>query len=94
MFHLTQLMDHPARLRHLNHMHDLMRLKHPPTLVRSYRIEGLTAAGAWTELAEVDDNLLRHRIHGFPPQRLKAVRITVLSTWGDPSARIFEVRVY
>ena len=68
--------------------------KHPPTLVRSYRVEGQLESGDWTLLAEDKDNLQRHRIHRFSPQDVKAVRITVLSTWGDPSARIFEVRLY
>ena len=40
------------------------------------------------------DNGLRHRIHRFKACRLESVRVTVTATWGDPSARIFEVRVY
>jgi len=67
---------------------------HPPTLARAYRVEGRTETGAWTLLAECDDNLQRHRIHEISPQVLESVRVTVLSTWGDPSARIFEVRLY
>ena len=66
---------------------------YPPQLARAYRVEGL-ADGAWRTLAEASDNGLRHRIHRFGACRLEAVRVTVTATWGDPSARIFEVRVY
>lgn len=66
---------------------------HPATLARKYRLEGL-ADGQWTTLAEVDENLLRHRIHAFAAKDLSALRVTVFSTWGDPSARIFEIRAY
>jgi len=67
---------------------------HPKTLVRAYLVEGQLPDGSWTKLAEAGENLLRHRVHGFASQKLTAVRVTVLSTWGDPSARIFEVRAY
>jgi len=67
---------------------------HPSTLARAYRVEGRAETGAWTLLAECDDNLQRHRIHEISAQVLESVRVTVLSTWGDPSARIFEVRLY
>ena len=30
----------------------------------------------------------------FEACRLTALRVTVTETWGDPSARIFEIRVY
>lgn len=76
---------------------DLMPLhpaRHPVTLVRAYRIEGLQKDGTWQVLADEYENLLRHRVHGFTPKMLTEVRIVVLSTWGDPSARIFEVRLY
>ena len=65
----------------------------PRVLAKAYRVEGLVD-GAWQVLAEEDDNYLRHRIHGFEARRLTAVRVTVTETWGDPSARIFEIRVY
>lgn len=66
---------------------------HPKTLVKAYRLEG-RCGGQWKRLADVTDNLLRLRVHAFSPQELQAIRVTVLETWGDPSARIFEVRAY
>lgn len=67
--------------------------QHPSTLLRNYRVEGLTGNG-WKTLAEVKDNDMRLMVHRFAPLSLKAVRIVVDSTWGDPSARVFEIRVY
>ena len=66
---------------------------HPKTLVKAYRLEG-RCGGQWKRLADVTDNLLRLRVHAFSPQELQAIRVTVLETWGDPSARLFEVRAY
>ena len=66
---------------------------YPRQLAKSYCVEGLRD-GQWTVLADVRENTLRHRVHGFPRQRLEAVRVTVRETWGDPSARIFEIRIY
>jgi len=66
---------------------------HPRTLVRSYVVEGLVD-GAWTRLAGDDANVLRHRVHAFDAVTVTAIRVAVSATWGDPSARIFEIRVY
>ena len=65
----------------------------PKELVRSYVLEGLVN-GEWKQLAADDNNLLRHRIHRFPAENVEALRVTVKKTWGDPSARIFEIRAY
>ena len=65
----------------------------PPKLVKTYVLEGLVD-GRWVPLAEERENFLRHRVHRFPARTVTALRITVKSTWGDPSARIFEVRAY
>ena len=67
---------------------------HPLTLARDYRVEGLMEDGEWTVLADVSENIQRHRVHAFRAQAIKAVRVTVRSTWGDPSARVFEIRLY
>ena len=66
---------------------------YPKQLVKAYRVEGLVG-GDWVELASEAKNDLRHRVHGFAEKELAAVRVTVTETWGDPSARIFEIRVY
>ena len=66
---------------------------YPKQLAKAYKVEGLVD-GAWRTLAEESENGLRLRVHGFEACRLESVRVTVTATWGDPSARIFEVRVY
>ena len=64
-----------------------------PTLVKDYRIEILGKEGYIT-VAQIENNYLRHRVHYFEEIATKAIRITVLATNGDISARIFEVRCY
>ena len=65
----------------------------PKELVKSYVLEGLVG-GEWKHLASDDNNQLRHRIHRFSMENVEALRVTVKETWGDPSARIFEIRAY
>ena len=65
----------------------------PPRLVKAYKVEA-RVADRWQTLVTVTDNELRHRIHTFPETELTALRVTVTETWGDPSARIFEIRLY
>ena len=45
-------------------------------------------------LATETGNTVRRRVHRFQSRTVTAVRIRIDETWGDPSARIFEVRVY
>ena len=72
-----------------------MRVKErmPSLLVRAYAVEG-RVGDEWVVLADERENFLRHRVHRFAARTVSALRITVKSTWGDPSARIFEVRAY
>ena len=65
----------------------------PRSLVKSYVVEGLVD-GKWVRLGGDSTNQLRHRVHHFLPISLDALRVTVNETWGDPSARIFEIRAY
>ena len=65
----------------------------PRTLAKAYRVEGFDGT-EWRTLAEENDNGLRLCIHRFKACSLSAVRVTVTETWGDPAARICEVRVY
>ena len=71
----------------------LLKERMPKRLAKAYRVEGL-AGGTWRTLAEEQENFLRHRVHPFPEMEITALRVTVEATWGDPSARLFEVRVY
>jgi len=63
-------------------------------LVRDYAVEGSADGESWFTLAEDRDNFLRHRVHRFPPQKLKAIRLTIRATYGAPEANVFEIRVY
>ena len=65
----------------------------PKCLVKDYDVEVL-ADGTWTKVASENGNFLRHRVHAFPPRAITALRLVCRATWGDPSARVFEVRVY
>ena len=65
----------------------------PGRLVKSYAVE-ILVDGKWRMVVEEDENFLRHRIHAFPETEITALRVSVAETWGDPSARLFEIRVY
>ena len=65
----------------------------PGVLARNYFVELKTDEG-WRTVVEEYDNYLGFRVHRFPAQAVRGVRVTVTATWGDPSARIFEIRVY
>lgn len=61
------------------------------TCIRAYTLEVLDDSG-WHTVAEEQDNFMRKRIHRFAQTTAQAIRVTAHSTWGDPSARITEVR--
>ena len=62
-----------------------------PQCVKDYRVE-VCAGGVWQEVAQISDNIMRKRVHSFDTVTAEKIRITVNSTWGDPSARIMELR--
>ena len=64
-----------------------------PQCVRDYDLECSTADG-WQKLLSVRGNYQRRRVHPVDPVETKGLRIVVLATNGDPSAAIYEVRVY
>lgn len=64
-----------------------------PTLVRAFRVLLDTDAGL-VEAAGVADNRQRRCVVRFPARSVCGYRIEVQSTWGDPSARIYETRAY
>ena len=68
-----------------------IKIPHVPLCVKDYRVE-VFADGAWNTVAEVRENFMRKRIHGFEAQTVEKIRVTVLDTWGDRSARIMEIR--
>ena len=62
--------------------------------VKDYIIYYLDENDFWRPIVKVWDNYHRHRIHKFERVKSNKIRIEVLSTNGDASARIYEVRVY
>ena len=65
----------------------------PPTLVKAYEVEVFDGRD-WVSMATETRNTVRHRIHKFQSRTVTAVRVRIDETWGDPSARVFEVRCY
>jgi hypothetical protein len=65
-----------------------------PQCVRDYDVE-YEAGDGWNTLISVRGNYQRHRKHQLTgPVQANRIRVVVLATNGDPSAAIYEVRVY
>ncbi len=65
-----------------------------PQCVRDYDIK-YEAEGGWKTLLAVRENYQRQRKHRLEqPVQTRRIRIVVLATNGDPSAAIYEMRVY
>ena len=62
-----------------------------PQCVEDYIVEVFTK-GAWQTVAAATGNFMRKRTHAFPACPAEKLRVTVLKTSGDPSARIMEIR--
>jgi hypothetical protein len=65
----------------------------PPEAVRDYRIQ-VHERGTWTDLLTVHGNTQRQRRHTLTRTTSDALRLVVDATNGDPSARLYEMRVY
>lgn len=65
----------------------------PAQLVKGYDVE-VKSQGRWETVASESDNWRRLAVHGFEPREITALRLVCKETWGDPSAQVFEVRVY
>ena len=63
------------------------------TCVKSYFVEVFNGR-EWVEVAREEENFMRKRTHFFDPITAEKLRVTVLETWGDPSARIMEIRAF
>lgn len=64
-----------------------------PSCVKDYDILGL-CAGNWICLWSERGNYQRHKIHHFANTGVEKIRIEVLDTNGDASAKIYEIRCY
>jgi len=61
--------------------------------VRDYAVQ-IERDGEWDTVVEVEGNYQRRRIHRIEPVTAQRLRIQVAATNGEPTARIYEVRVY
>ena len=66
----------------------------PKTLAKDYTVEVSEDGRRWRVVADVRDNCRRLAVHRFPPLRVACVRVTVTATYGDPSARIFQIAAW
>jgi len=61
--------------------------------VSDYSIQVMDG-GKWKTILEVEGNYQRRRIHKInAPVRTRQLKVVVSKTWGDKSARIYEVKV-
>lgn len=66
-----------------------------PETVRDYTLSCQPGAGGgWRELARVTGNHQRLVRHRFEPVEVRALRLHIHATHGDPIARVYEVRAY
>jgi hypothetical protein len=95
---LTLTFAAPQRMRSVEVIFDTnlnvaIRSGAPAECVKDYRVE-VCVGGQWQTIADVAGNYSRRRVHEFPSLTISAVKLTVLATQGDPSARVYEVRVF
>lgn len=64
-----------------------------PKCVKDYELRIFDGNESVT-LCRVKGNYLRQRIHHFPVVVSKNLRLHITATNGDPSARVYEIRVY
>jgi hypothetical protein len=65
-----------------------------PTCVRDYKLLAHIPNGAWKVVATCVDNYQRKRIHTIERGIYDAVKLEISATNGDPSARLYEMRIY
>ena len=64
-----------------------------PKCVKDYEIE-VYDGNCWHTVAREKENFMRKRNHSFTPKQVERIRVTAYETWGDPSARIMEIRAF
>ena len=68
-------------------------ISHHVVCLKSYEVSAFSN-GEWIALAEIEDNIQRHRIHKFKKVSANKLRLEIRATHGAPSARVFEIRAY
>lgn len=69
----------------------VIRYPEVPVCVKDYTVEVFDGK-TWHKVADEKGNFMRKRNHSFPAMAVEKIRVTALETWGDPSARIMEIR--
>jgi hypothetical protein len=64
-----------------------------PESVKDYEVQYYDGS-EWVTVVKVEDNYQRRRIHEFPAVTTDKVRLLITRTNGDPSARVYEIRLY
>lgn len=78
----------------LREYHAYAPLYRDPQCMKDYEVQ-IEIDGNWKKLIEVHGNYQRQRRHVLDsPVTAKRMRVVVLATNGDPSAAIYEIRVY
>ena len=62
-----------------------------PSCVKAYTLEAWDGEN-WITIGTETDNFMRRCRHRFDTVTARKLRVTVTQTWGDPSARITEIR--
>ena len=68
-----------------------VKIPEVPSCVKDYSVQ-IFEKGKWANVANVNDNFMRKRIHKFESALVEKIRVNVFSAWGDKSARIMEIR--
>jgi len=78
----------------LREYHAYAPLYRDPQCIKDYEVQ-IEVDGIWKKVIEVQGNYQRHRHHVLDsPVAAKRMRVVVLATNGDPSAAIYEIRIY
>ena len=78
----------------LREYHAYAPLYRDPQCIKDYEVQ-IEVNGIWKKVIEVQGNYQRHRHHVLDsPVTAKRIRVVVLATNGDPSAAIYEIRIY
>ncbi|MFI3205923.1 MAG: FAD-dependent oxidoreductase [Clostridia bacterium] len=68
-------------------------IKMPEQLVRDYSVE-ILVDGNWKCIAKEKHNIFRKKVHNFEPAKVEKIRINIIKTADEKTARVFEVRLY
>jgi hypothetical protein len=84
---------HEVRLTFDTDLDDLPVMGPAARCVKSYDLK-IRTGDAWRVVAAVRENHHRLAIHSLDGLEGDALALDVLETWGDPSARVYEIRAY